>query len=182
MPSNRADWVSPRAPTPLTYDTVGTVVSYSYVVKNTGNVTLGGPFTVNDDKLGAVACPAGNLAPNATVTCSASYAVTQADLDAGSITNNATATDGTLTSNESQATVTAVQTPGVGDRQGGAGDELRQGGRPAALQLPGDQRRQRDAARRHHGDGRQGGGDAARRCRPLAWRPTPRSPARPPTS
>ena len=31
------------------------VISYSYVIKNTGNVTLSGPFTVTDDK--------------ATVTC-----------------------------------------------------------------------------------------------------------------
>ncbi len=99
-----------KSASPVTYATLGTIVSYSYEVKNTGNVTLAGPFTVNDDKLGAIACPAGNLAPNATVTCSASHPVTQADLDAGSITNNATATDGTLTSNESQATVAAVQT------------------------------------------------------------------------
>ncbi len=98
---------------PATYAKVGNVVSYSYVVKNTGNVTLSGPFTVNDDKVGAVACPAGSLAPNATVTCSASYAVTQSDLDAGSVTNIAHATDGTFTSNEAQATVNAVQTPAL---------------------------------------------------------------------
>ena len=51
---------------------VGDVISYTYVVKNTGNITLAGPFTVNDDKVGAVSCPAGSLAPGATVTCSAS--------------------------------------------------------------------------------------------------------------
>ena len=83
------------------------------MVKNTGNVTLAGPFTVNDDKVGAVSCPAGSLAPGATVTCTASYTIQQADLDAGSITNKATATDGTLTSNEAQATVTAVPKPAL---------------------------------------------------------------------
>ena len=99
-----------KSASPTTYSEVGAVVSYSYVVKNTGNVTLAGPFTVNDDKVGAVSCPAGSLAPNTTVTCTASYTITQADLDDGSITNHATATDGTLISNEAQATVTAVQT------------------------------------------------------------------------
>ena len=99
-----------KSASPTNYSKVGDAVSYSYVVKNTGNVTLAGPFTVNDDKVGAVSCPAGSLAPNATVTCTASYTIMQADLDAGSITNHATATDGTLISNPAQATVTAVQT------------------------------------------------------------------------
>ena len=58
-----------KTATPPTYDEVGDVVSYSYVVQNTGNITLAGPFTVNDDKVGAVNCPAGSLAPDATVTC-----------------------------------------------------------------------------------------------------------------
>ena len=102
-----------KSASPATYSKVGDVVNYSYVVKNTGNVTLAGPFTVNDDKVGAVSCPAGSLAPGATVTCTASYTIQQADLDAGSITNKATATDGTLTSNEAQATVTAVPKPAL---------------------------------------------------------------------
>ena len=42
---------------PLTYDQVGQVISYSYMVTNTGNVTLPGPFTVTDDKV-TVICPA----------------------------------------------------------------------------------------------------------------------------
>ncbi len=36
--------------TPSTYSTVGAVISYSYLVTNSGNVTLSGPFTVSDDK------------------------------------------------------------------------------------------------------------------------------------
>ncbi len=102
-----------KTATPLTYDGVGDVISYEYVVQNTGNITLAGPFTVNDDKVGAVSCPAGSLAPGATVTCHAAYTITQADLDAGSVTNKATASGNGLTSNEAQATVNATQTPAL---------------------------------------------------------------------
>jgi uncharacterized repeat protein (TIGR01451 family) len=102
-----------KSASPLTYSSLGDVIDYTYVVQNTGNLTLNGPFTVNDDQLNAVACPAGSLAPGATVTCTASHLVTQADLDKGSITNIATATDGSYTSNEAAATVSAVASPAL---------------------------------------------------------------------
>ena len=41
---------------------MGDVISYSYLVPNTGNVSLAGPVTVTDDKT-TVTCPAGGLAP-----------------------------------------------------------------------------------------------------------------------
>ena len=47
-----------KTASPATYDAVGDVISYSYVVTNTGNVTLAGPVTVADDKA-TVTCPAG---------------------------------------------------------------------------------------------------------------------------
>ena len=89
---------------------MGDVIHYSYVIKNTGNVTLSGPFTVNDDKV-TVICPAGNLAPGASLTCPASYTIKQSDLDAGAVTNHATATNGKVTSNQDQLTVPATQKP-----------------------------------------------------------------------
>ena len=58
---------------------------------NTGNVTLD-PVSVDDPKVGAVTCPAGPLAPTASVTCTATYTLTQADVDAGEVVNTATAT------------------------------------------------------------------------------------------
>ena len=61
------------------------------MVTNTGNVTLAGPFTVTDDKA-TVTCPATAASRRgASITCTASYTITQADLDAGSVTNTATA-------------------------------------------------------------------------------------------
>ncbi len=98
------------------YDAVGDVVSYEYEVTNTGNVTITDAITVSDDKIASVNCPAlpsGGLAPNAAITCTATYVVTQADIDAGSVTNTASATDGTTTSPDVSETVNAVQTPSL---------------------------------------------------------------------
>jgi uncharacterized repeat protein (TIGR01451 family) len=101
-----------------TYASVGDVVTYDYLVRNTGNVTLVSPFAVSDDRV-SVSCPAtASLAPNATLTCTASHTVTLADLDAGSITNTASAsahfgTD-TITSSDASVTVNAVQNPALG--------------------------------------------------------------------
>ena len=95
---------------PATYSTVGQVISYSFQVTNSGNVTLSGPFTVSDDQASDESCPAtASLAPGASITCSASYTVTQGDLNAGSVTNIAAATNGTVTSPPDSETVTAVQ-------------------------------------------------------------------------
>jgi uncharacterized repeat protein (TIGR01451 family) len=78
---------------------VGQEITYSFLVTNTGNVTLTdatvteGTFT-GSGTLSAPVCPAAaaSLLPGENVTCTATYTVTQADLDAGSITNTATAT------------------------------------------------------------------------------------------
>ena len=97
-----------KTATPTTYNQVNQQISYSYLVTNNGNVTLSGPFSVSDNKA-SVSCPAtASLAPGASITCTASYTITQADLDAGSVTNVASATNGTTTSPTDTETVTAV--------------------------------------------------------------------------
>ncbi|WGM19959.1 hypothetical protein QEH68_18335 [Paenarthrobacter sp. OM7] len=67
-------------------------IKYSFTVTNTGNVTIS-DVKVNDPKIGAVICPETVLAPGQSVTCEAEelYTVTQAEVDAGSVDNVATA-------------------------------------------------------------------------------------------
>ena len=72
---------------------VGDTIDYTFVVTNTGNVTLSS-VTVTDPKVGAVSCPAGDLAAGGSKTCTATYTLTQADVDAGEVLNTAT-TSGT---------------------------------------------------------------------------------------
>ncbi|WP_243739723.1 DUF11 domain-containing protein, partial [Algoriphagus boseongensis] len=92
------------------YDAVGDVVAYRYVITNSGNVTLNGPFSVTDNKISSIANVNGPLAPGASVTATGSYTISQSDLDAGSVTNLATASGNGVTSNQAQETVNAVQT------------------------------------------------------------------------
>ena len=109
-----------KSATPSTYSTVAQSISYSYLVSNSGNVRLAGPVTVADDKA-TVSCPAlstvgnndGFLDPGESITCTASYAITQADLNNGSVTNTAKASAGGTDSNEDSETVTAVQSPSL---------------------------------------------------------------------
>ncbi len=105
--------------------TVGETLHYSFLVTNTGNVTLA-PVTINDTGFTGhgtrpvVTCPAGavSLAPAASVTCTATYTVTQADVDAGSVSNTATASGKTpasqaITSAPSSTTITAIRSPAI---------------------------------------------------------------------
>ncbi len=106
-----------KGASPETYSKVGDTIAYSYVIKNTGNATLNGPFTVTDDKV-TVTCPAeSTLAPNATLTCTGTYTIAQADLDAGSVTNAAIAhavfKGNTINSTQAKATVNAAGSPAL---------------------------------------------------------------------
>ena len=114
-----------KTATPATYDFVGDVIGYSFLVTNSGNVSLAGPVTITDDKATDEACPnvntVGNLDgfldPGESITCTASYTITQADLNAGSVTNIAQAHAGGTDSNTDTETVTAVQSSGSHSRE-----------------------------------------------------------------
>ena len=98
---------------------VGDVVRYSFVVTNSGNVTMAAVFVVDDGV--TYGCPATSLAPGASVTCAGPvHTIAQADVDAGHRTNVAsasgTAPDGrVLVSQESSVTTqTLAADPGGG--------------------------------------------------------------------
>lgn len=112
-----------KSVTPVTVAAAGDTVTYGFVVTNTGNVTVSnlaidetafsGTGTVS-----AVTCPATELAPTAAFTCTATYSVSQADVDAGTVTNTAvaTGTDPTgedVESNPSSAAITATPAPAI---------------------------------------------------------------------
>ena len=71
---------------------VGELITYTFVVTNTGNVTLTN-VTVTDPLpgLSTITCDATTIPVGGFITCTATYAVTQADIDAGFVYNLATA-------------------------------------------------------------------------------------------
>jgi uncharacterized repeat protein (TIGR01451 family) len=87
-------------------------IAYSFIVTNTGNVTLTS-VGVSDAKVGPVACLASTLAPGANTTCSASYTITTADMDAGQVLNTATAS-GTPPVGRPVTDISDELTPGPG--------------------------------------------------------------------
>lgn len=105
-----------KTSTTPTYAAVDEVVSYDYLVTNTGNVTVSA-LAVTDDKIAVVTCPATTLAPAASTTCTGSYTIVQADMDTGLVTNNASATGtparGTLAPATDSVTVTSTATPAL---------------------------------------------------------------------
>lgn len=104
-----------KTASPATYDAVRQPINYSYLVTNTGNVTLYNVRVV-DDKIDAAGEPViAQLKPGATnaVTVTATYAITQADIDAGFVTNVAYATDGTTSSATDTETVNAIKKPAL---------------------------------------------------------------------
>jgi uncharacterized repeat protein (TIGR01451 family) len=72
----------------------GQTITYTYTLKNSGNVALTSPYTVTDNKIAGVSCAAAvsPLTPGATTTCTGTYVTVQADVTTGSVTNQASAT------------------------------------------------------------------------------------------
>lgn len=115
-----------KSVTPTTITAAGEVLTFDFLLTNTGNVTLSDVSAVEGIFTGSgprpvVTCPpaAASLAPNASVTCTAPYTATQADVDAGTVTNIASA-DGTppaggtpVQAPPSSATFNAVDSPAL---------------------------------------------------------------------
>lgn len=86
-----------KSANPTTVTSAGQTVTYSFVVTNTGNVTLNTVKVTDTDfsgtgSLSAINCPSTSLVAGQVETCTATYQATQADVDAGSITNTAQVT------------------------------------------------------------------------------------------
>ncbi|MGO2559315.1 DUF7507 domain-containing protein [Brachybacterium sp.] len=109
----------------------GEVVTFTFTATNTGNVTLT-DVTVADDLEGLSAIEfgvwpggEGTLAPGQSVTATASYVLTQADVDAGGVDNRATATGippngGEPPTPEDETTVPVTPAPAIALQKSGA--------------------------------------------------------------
>ena len=146
-----------------TGNAAGDTIDYTFLVTNTGNLTLSA-IVVDDPLVGAVDCPVNTLAPGESTTCTATYTLTQADVDSGHVANTAlvTGTDpgGTdVTATDSTDTVIPAGPAITLDKQ--AGRPLATGNRRGhhRLHVPGDQQRQRHLERHRGGRpvGRGGG-------------------------
>jgi uncharacterized repeat protein (TIGR01451 family)/LPXTG-motif cell wall-anchored protein len=108
---------------PTTVDAAGQTVTYTFAVTNTGNATVSG-ISINETDftgsgiLSAISCPPTALAPHDQLSCSATYVVTQQDMDAGSVSNTATATGldpagSPVSSDPSKVTFTVAAAPAL---------------------------------------------------------------------
>lgn len=102
----------------VTVAAVGDIVTYAYVVTNSGNVDLSN-ITVSDDRIASttidcdpnvsgVQSTIGALAPEASATCTATYTIVQSDAVAGRVVNVASASDGTTRSPTATETVSVA--------------------------------------------------------------------------
>jgi uncharacterized repeat protein (TIGR01451 family) len=81
-----------KTATPMVFSYPGVKISYSFLVTNTGDVTLT-KVGIDDSLpgLSAISCPQSSLSPGARETCTATYYTTQGDVNAGLVVNTATA-------------------------------------------------------------------------------------------
>src|SRR5205823_2940967 len=75
-------WTLAKTPTPTTYTAAGQSISYSYLLTNSGNVTINS-IAISDNKVAPVVCPSSSLAVGANMTCSGTYITTAGDVTAG---------------------------------------------------------------------------------------------------
>lgn len=113
-----------QIPSPNSLSQAGSVVTYMFTVTNAGTRSLSG-LSVHVDSFNgsatpaAITCASTNIAPNSSVTCSTTYAVTQHDLDTLSallLRGSATAVDmatANVTSNTTQTTVPLTRQPAL---------------------------------------------------------------------
>ena len=90
------------------FSRINTNISYTYTVTNSGTVTLSGSLSIRDNKVTGITCnsvPEGGLGPAGKVECEGSYTTVQADVDGDGVTNEATASLGSVVSEAVSVTV-----------------------------------------------------------------------------
>jgi len=106
-----------KSSTTTSVTAAGQVVPYSYLVTNTGNITLTGISLIDDNIDGSVSCPAASLPPTSgsnTMTCTAQHTVTLAEMNAGgNLTNNVTASSNEAPDATDSLSIPITQTPGM---------------------------------------------------------------------
>ncbi|WP_430334725.1 DUF7507 domain-containing protein [Rhodococcus sp. ACT016] len=100
---------------------VGQKIPYTFEVTNTGKTPVKDIVVsdtqvapADDANLSPVSCPATDLAPGKSMTCSAEYTVSQADFDHGSVKDSAKATGKTETGNPVDSPPSEKQIPATG--------------------------------------------------------------------
>jgi CshA-type fibril repeat protein len=124
IPADAAPGISlVKSVSPAVASAAGDVVGYSFLITNTGNVSLHTAAVAETAFSGtgtapAADCPSTVLLPGQQLTCVADYTVTQDDVDAGTVANTATASmiapdDSAATSSPSSATLTLTPQPSI---------------------------------------------------------------------
>ncbi len=100
-----------KSASPTNYSKIGQNITYTYNVTNSGNVNLTGNITVKDNRTGTFNITSNGLNIGNYITYPANYTISQADINAGSVTNLANATclynNTPVISANTSATVTA---------------------------------------------------------------------------
>ncbi|MGB4205890.1 MAG: hypothetical protein WBJ84_09780, partial [Bacteroidales bacterium] len=99
---------------------VDDIVTYTFIVTNTGEVTLN-DVSVSDplpDLSTITPASVASLAPGASTTFTATYVIKQTDVDAGAVTNTATATGnvpnyGSVNDTDDETVTTILQNPSI---------------------------------------------------------------------
>ena len=91
---------------------VGDQITWTFTLTNTGSRTLD-TLSVTDPTAGPVTCPVTTLAPGASTTCTAdaNRTITQADVDAGVVSNTATAAAVDSSGNPVSSNPSSTDTP-----------------------------------------------------------------------
>ncbi len=90
----------------------GQQINYTFTVKNTGNTTINN-ISVTDRKVSDLSCPETTLAQNEEMDCTASYLVTQGDMDAGNNIDNTASVTGTPDGSSTRMPATSSNTVSI---------------------------------------------------------------------